>query len=572
MRWTSRILLSTVAATVLLPAPASADCNNPFADPTKVLDFHIRMSSADWKAILDEDATKANPDGDLFNPAACFYKYKQYRAEFRCGDSGPWIKVSVRKKRGQERGNEAPQKPPLKIDFNQDFDGAVPEARGQSWPSTFGQLGYRKLTLANGQGNKPPGKPENLMLPILMTEHTTLRLLKQEIPAAPSTAYAKVIVHLDGDAKGQYRGVYAVVEDIDKGAIKRYFGSNDGRLVKSTKDNCNNELEYDDGPPNESVTAYESFIVKKPEDFPAPGAWLAEAEKGLDLDTLLRQEAIREILVNGDDTILTAANRQNDGLNYFTFDPRKGKRQYIPWDVDLTFGQQNGNCAPPAADAPSTASPNSMRLMCAPDEPLFRWCPDSLSQLGLKTVCVKAAEPQEIKKRYLEIMCQLTRGTLSADNVLKVWDQVYATLSPLVPMEKDLVWQGMDPSNATIPKSFGAEYKRLRDWIPARIRSVQEQVTRLGVACAPGCQDGAKEACSYLGCAGERRCTGGKWVGCAPMGTCANPQPKVLLPPATGDEGGCRFVPGAPAAGALAAPLSLVVAALALGLRRRRRR
>ena len=160
------------------------------------------VSKADWQAILDEDASKANPDGDMFAPPQCMYKYQQYRAEFRCGDSGPWLKISLRKKRGQERGNEAPQKPPLKIDFNQDFMGAVPEANGQSWPATFGDLGYRKLTLANGQGNKPPSRTDNLMLPILMTEHVALRLLKREVPATPSTAYAKVYLHLDGAEQG----------------------------------------------------------------------------------------------------------------------------------------------------------------------------------------------------------------------------------------------------------------------------------------------------------------------------------------------------------------------------------
>ena len=128
MTWTRSLLLG-LAVIVFAHTEARADCNNPFADPTKVLDFHVRMSKADWQAILDEDASKANPDGDLFAPPQCMYKYQQYKAEFRCGDTGAWLKVSLRKKRGQERGNEAPQKPPLKIDFNQDFMGAVPEAR-----------------------------------------------------------------------------------------------------------------------------------------------------------------------------------------------------------------------------------------------------------------------------------------------------------------------------------------------------------------------------------------------------------------------------------------------------------
>ena len=65
--------------------------------------------------------------------------------------------MAVRKKRGEERGVEAPQKPPLKIDFNEDLHGQQPEAQGPSWPASLGELGFRKLTLNNGQGNKPAG-------------------------------------------------------------------------------------------------------------------------------------------------------------------------------------------------------------------------------------------------------------------------------------------------------------------------------------------------------------------------------------------------------------------------------
>ena len=63
--------------------------------------------------------------------------------------------------------------------------------------------------------------------------------------------------------------------------------------------------------------------------------------------------------------------------------------------------------------------------------------------------------------------------------MVKLWDEVYRTISPVIPMEKDLVWQGMDPLG-DVSKSVGSEYKRLRDWIPARIKSVQEQITALG--------------------------------------------------------------------------------------------
>ena len=146
-----------------------------------------------------------------------------------------------------------------------------------------------------------------------------------------------------------------MIEDIDKTALRRRFGRADGRLVKASKAGCPNEVQFDDGPPNESKTAYDGFIAKIGR---RRGQTLADADKGLELDEVLRQEAIREILVNGDDTLFYGGG---EGNNWYAYDPRQGKRHYMPWDVDLTFGQQQQNCAP-----------NSLK--CLPTFPLLTLC------------------------------------------------------------------------------------------------------------------------------------------------------------------------------------------------------
>ena len=465
--------------------PAQADCNDPFGKPGELLDFHLKMSQADWNALLANKV--GNTDG---NPAACDDKYTEFKSEFRCGSDGPWLKVAVRKKRGEERGAEAPAKPPLKIDINEDFMGTVPEAKGQNWPASQGKLGFRKLTLNNGQGNKPAGR--RLMLPLLMTEHVAMRLLKREVPSSPGTAYAKVTLHTESKPEGQHIGVYVLLEDIDRGALRRRWGQDNGRLIKGSKDSCPVEVQFDDGPPNPAKAAFDAWIAT-----PAGANPIEAASKAIDLDAFLRQEAIREILVNGDDAIATSQTSSGEGLNFYYFDPKQGPRQYIPWDVDLTFGQQNENCAP-------------SNLKCAPTDKIGRWCAATQSRVGKATVC-----QTEIRKRYLEIMCQMTNGSLSASEILKVWEEAYNTVKATVPLEKDLVWGGMDPSSPAIDKSFGAEYVRLKSWIPARIASVQQQIN-----CAPGCPAGKTEACTYLSCAGERRCEGGLWTPCQPVAAC----------------------------------------------------
>ncbi len=479
---------------------ARADCNDPFGKPNELLDFHLKMSRADWDGLV------ANRPGE-----ACNAIYKDFKAEFRCGTEGPWLKVAVRKKRGEQRGIEAPQKPPLKIDFNEDFMGMVPEAMGQSWPASMGRNGYRKLTLNNGQGNKFGNTV--IPLPLLMAEHVAMRLLKRELPSAPGTAYAKITIHTEDKPNGEYHGVYILLEDIDKPALRRRFNSTDGRLVKASKDACAVDVEFDDGPPNAAKAAFDAWIGG------GANSTVEQAEKALDLDTLLRQEAIREILVNGDDTITTSVTSSREGLNFYYFEPRQGLRHYIPWDTDLAFGQQNENCAP-----------NSLK--CLPTERIGRWCP-TVSRIGAATVC----QPQ-IRKRYLEVMCQLINGSMAAEEILKVWEDAYQTVKDVVPLEKDIAWGGRDPSNPAINKSFGAEYVRLKSWIPARINSVRQQIS-----CAAGCPAGKTEACTYLTCPGERRCENNAWTACRPAANCAPGAPPT--PPDAGASADSGSSPGA---------------------------
>jgi hypothetical protein len=488
----------TLAIEGTVSSVAWADCSDPFAHPGTALDFHFKLKRTDWMALLASSVPST--DG---NSAACDAKYPEFRAEFRCGTEGAWMKIALRKKRGEERGAEAPLKPPLKMDFNEDFMGQVPEAKGQSWPAGMGDFGYRKLTLNNGQGNKPPGR--TLMLPNLLSEHVALRLLKREVPTSPATAIATVTLYFDDNPTGEFHGSYILIEDIDKSALRRRFGRGDGRLQKASKAGCPIEQEFDDGPPNEAKAAFDSFMAKSPAAF--SGRWQSEAEKGLELDQVLRQEAIREILVNGDDTLFYAGP---EGNNWYSFDPRQGKRHYMPWDVDLTFGQQQQNCAP-----------NSLK--CLPSFPISRFC--NGSRLGAATAC-----NAEIQKRYYQIMCQLTQGSLSAGEIIKVWDEADRAARPGVTREKDLIWRGMDPLSTSIDKSYGAEYVRLRAWIPERIRSVQQQLTTKGVACGAGCPAGANESCQYLTCPGQRRCDNGLWSVCEPMPGCALPNAKPVGP------------------------------------------
>jgi MYXO-CTERM domain-containing protein len=511
-------LASVVVGLTLAPGSAAhADCSDPFGKPEEVLDFQIKITRADWMALMVSKVT--NVDGMGIDPPGCKDKFPEFKAEFRCGTEMPWLKVALRKKKGEERGAEAVEKPPMKIDINEDFMGMVPTAKGQRWPMALGDLGFRKLTLNNGQSNKPA--TGMAILPVLHKEHVALRLLHKEVPLAPRTAYAKVTLFFaDKPDVGEYRGVYILIEDIDRTALKRRGLSGAGRLEKASTAQCSPELEYDDMVPNAAKMAFDAFVKKQPGSF--SGTWVAEASKGLDLDVALRQEAIREIIINGNDTLFNSVNPPMWGNNYLSYDPPGGLRQYIPWDVDLAFGQQFGACMPTPLQCPATV-------------PVLSWCTGptpyakTISKLGLALPC-----NPEVQKRYLQIMCQMTNGSLAPDEILKIWNQVYETLKPIVPLEKAFTWKGVDPmlppASPGVLTTFGGEYERIKKWIPDRIKFVQQEITRLGVQCSAGCTAGATDSCTYLGCPSMRRCENGRWSACMPNTAC--------LPAAPSTDGG----------------------------------
>jgi hypothetical protein len=460
-----RALWCAAVAVLALPTqPAYADCDDPLADPGDMLEFHLRISRADWSALLASKITST--DGQPTDSPACSENFPKIAARFRCGDHGAWRGVTVRKKKGEERGVEAFEKPPIKIDF-------APKAGDSGWPEALGSLAYRKLTLNNGQSNKY--RDTTAVLPVLHAEHVGLRLLHETLDLTPQSAYAKLIVHFDDAAAGVYHGVYIVIEDIDRIALRRRGLSGAGRLEKASTYNCSPEVDFDDGAPNSAKAAFDAFITASPAAY--PGSWQAFTAASLALDDVLRQEAAREILVNGSDTLFNSSNPSGWGNNWLAYDPPDGLRRYIPWDLDLAFGQQAGACQPTPLQCPATVP--ILSFCSAIDKPYGQ----TASRLGQKLPC-----HPEISRRYLEVMCALTQGPFSAERVLEVWHETYATLADIVPLEAERVWRGIDPlappPGPAIIETFGSEYVRIARWIPERIAFVQHELARLGVPCA----------------------------------------------------------------------------------------
>jgi hypothetical protein len=111
-------------------------------------------------------------------------------------------------------------------------------------------------------------------------------------------------------------------------------------------------------------------------------------------------------------------------------------------------------------------------------------------------------------------MCQLLNGTLEVNRLVAAWDHVDALIRPIIPDEVDTVWGGVDPLADGPQNNYQAEYVRIRQWIQDRMPWLRGELEHLGHTCPEGCQEGEREACDFLTCAGERVCEGGLWTGC----------------------------------------------------------
>jgi spore coat protein CotH len=175
-----------------------------------------------------------------------------------------------------------------------------------------------------------------------MNETLSYRLYRDASVPAPRTSYAKVFVTVPGEHSRTYLGLYSLVENIDGNFAERNFDTKKGALFKPVTRELFNHLGddwarykqiYD---PKTELTAKQSQRVI---DF---AAFVSKADdqefdmrvgEFLDLDEFARFMAVT-VYLSTLDSILGM------GQNFAVYlDARSNKFQFIPWDLDNSFGQ-----------------------------------------------------------------------------------------------------------------------------------------------------------------------------------------------------------------------------------------
>ena len=103
---------------------------------------------------------------------------------------------------------------------------------------------------------------------------------------------AVLVRELQRDGRATFQALADRV-GLSRTAVRARFGNDAGTLLKTTDIGCVDQVEYDDGPPNPATELFAAWLAEAPASF--PGGWYARTDQAIHLDSLLRQEALREL-------------------------------------------------------------------------------------------------------------------------------------------------------------------------------------------------------------------------------------------------------------------------------------
>ena len=175
-----------------------------------------------------------------------------------------------------------------------------------------------------------------------MNEVLSHRLFRDAGVPAPRTAYARVYVTVPGEHDKKEMGLYSLVEDIDKSFAEENFGTKKGAIFKPVTPNLfaylgdkwsSYKQTYD---PKTDIAEHQSRrviefsrLVTEANDAEFAG----QLASFLDFEEFARFMAVT-VWLSTLDSIL------GPGQNYYVhLHPKTGKFQFMPWDLDHSFGQ-----------------------------------------------------------------------------------------------------------------------------------------------------------------------------------------------------------------------------------------
>lgn len=175
-----------------------------------------------------------------------------------------------------------------------------------------------------------------------MNEVLSHRLYRDAGVPAPRTAYARLYVSVPGKFDKQYMGIYSMVENIDGNFAEERFGVKKGAILKPVTPQVFTYLGEDWSEYNQIYDPKDELTKEQKQriiDFCRLVSQADDAEfaarvgEYLDLEEFSRYMAVTVWLATMDSIL-------GIGQNYYVYlNPKTQKFQFMPWDLDHSFGQ-----------------------------------------------------------------------------------------------------------------------------------------------------------------------------------------------------------------------------------------
>jgi spore coat protein H len=286
---------------------------------------------------------------------------------------------------------------------------------------------------------------------------------------APRTAFVELTLTVPGLYDRENVGVYTLVEQVNKSFAKEFLPGKTGLLLKPER--LNGGIAYY----GEDWSGYESTYRPDRPATPAEQQRLIEfarlvARSGdaefrrelgsyLDVEEFLRYVAVNALLVNLD-SYLTGRH------NFFLYlNPDDQRFLFIPWDQDLSLGSFGGRGGSGSVLDLSLLHPYS----------------------GQNRLIERTLAVPEHRKRYLDIIGELTTTAFSKESLLKSIDAIQATTQAALDREAAAVSERGERPGQTA--GFGGMINRgisPRTFVDQRLASVQRQLARKSEGTPPG--------------------------------------------------------------------------------------
>jgi hypothetical protein len=330
-------------------------------------------------------------------------------------------------------GAGASLKKPLKIDFAEYID--------QKYD------GLKKVNLSNGFED-----------PAMMRDALAYKFMRDAGIHVPRTAYVRLFLN------GTYWGLYLMVEEIDKRALKNWFDDNDGNLYKcinnthlmwngSTYENYLSEFELQTNEDVNDWTGFLNFV----DDINNSGPQFSEnIQQSLNMDNYLNVLAADVIMFNWD-------SYYNHGRNFFLYEnPSTQKIEWIPWDYNLSF----------------SATPTPLII----DYSTWGTIPKPLVQ--------NLQDNPALRSAYFDHVCVLMDNYFTEDNLESFIDATRLKIRPDLIADNNKFFTTNQFDNSIIhdimvtdQDGFQWQYKGLKQFINERGETIQNELNAYNHSC-----------------------------------------------------------------------------------------